>query len=169
MERKGARSPCCGRAAGLRSRGARRRISGFDCEAWRKRAGDSADSGLACTSFAPAPAITAGSRLRCPLVQERRRPRISSPLNFFPSHTHITSIHPRPSTTHATFTTHFQTSSKNRVKRPKSLEMAPKQAQVSSSTPNTRVFTRHLRRIHLTPIAEDSHHRRQGPGWQGSR
>ena len=33
---KGARSPCCGRAAGLRSRGARRSSSGFDCEPWRR-------------------------------------------------------------------------------------------------------------------------------------
>lgn len=85
---KGARSPCCGRAAGLRSRGARRRNSGFDCEPWRKRAGDSARSGLACTSFAPAPAITAGDRLRCPLVQERRRPQSRRLLNFSPSHSH---------------------------------------------------------------------------------
>lgn len=33
---KGARSSCLGRAAGLRSRGARRSSSGFDCEPWRR-------------------------------------------------------------------------------------------------------------------------------------
>ena len=111
---KGARSPCCGRAAGLRSRGARRRNSGFDCEPWRKRAGDSARSGLACTSFAPAPAITAGDRLRCPLVQERRRPQSRRLLNFPPSHSH----HQHPSTS-ITNSRHFHNPTSNQIQKPR--------------------------------------------------
>jgi hypothetical protein len=75
------------------------------------RAGDSARSGLACTIFAPAPAITAGDRLRCPLVQERRRPQSRRLLNFSPSHSH----HQHPSTSitnprhlHKPTSTHIQ-------------------------------------------------------------
>lgn len=107
---KGARSSCLRRAAGLRSRGARRNCSGFDCEPWRRAINcdvDSATSGLAWASFAPAPAITAATAFAARSYKNVAVPRISSPLIFFSSHNHITSSHRRPSTAHTTLIHHF--------------------------------------------------------------
>lgn len=162
---------CLGRAAGLRSRGARRSSSGFDCEPWRKRDVDSAGSGLARCLVAPA--ARNHKQLAASLPA---RTRTSPSPNLF-AHTLLLFPHPHhqhPSTSittshqpHPPLPNHIK---KNCVSRPTSFEMAPKAAQVRiSPRANTRFHATSSLRSPLTPTPEDSHHRRQGPGRQGSR
>lgn len=134
-----------GRAAGLRSRGARRSCLGFDCEPWQSRftlAVDSARLGLARDQLRACARNHSSSRLRCPLVQERRRPRFLVASDFFSSHIHITSIHRLSSPARPRLITTTQTTPKN----PHQIHRNGTQGRIRTQTPPKHALLRDIYR-----------------------